>query len=144
MENEQPNFTDPKNEVFQIEEYNPEEDLKLQELKKINDTLNLILESQEKSRTFTEEKEIKENEFKNSIIEILTPSEEEEEEVESQESLLLKTLVEQTAPNEHQKELDTALYYGNLSLIIFIMGVIPAYIVYRFIKGVFTLTRHIL
>lgn len=143
MENEQPNVSDSKNEVSEIDVYDPEKDLQLQELKKINDVLNQILENQEKSHAFTQEKEIKENEFKNSIIEILTPSVEEEE-VESQESLLLKTLVEQTAPNEHQKELDTALYYGNLSLIIFVMGAIPVYIGYRFIKGVFSLTRNIL
>ncbi len=63
---------------------------------------------------------------------------------ENQEEIeLLRTLVEQTKPIEQKKEYDTAVFYGNLSIILLVMIVLPMYVTYRILKSVFSLTRFI-
>lgn len=63
--------------------------------------------------------------------------------LESQNEYLEK-LVLNTEPKKYEKELDTVTYYGSMSIFLFVMAVVPVYISYRMIKGVFGLTRHIL
>ena len=55
----------------------------------------------------------------------------------------LKNLVENTSPSPEQKQRNRC-FYGNLSLILVVMGILPAYIAYRLIKSVVSLTNHIL
>ena len=75
----------------------------------------------------------------------MLPVENEENGLQQDEILVeLKNLVENTSPSPEQKQIETAVYYGNLSLILVVMGILPVYVAYRLIKSVVSLTNHIL
>ncbi|MEQ7219473.1 hypothetical protein ABQD64_13720 [Vagococcus fluvialis] len=63
--------------------------------------------------------------------------------IDQEQIKLLNTLVEQTKPMEQKKEYDSAVFYGNLSLILLVMIILPIYVSYRILKSVFSLTRYI-
>lgn len=106
--------------------------------KKIFELQELLKEKQEAETQF--------NQKISDYIDLqMLPVENEEIGLQQNEILVeLKNLVENTSPAPEQKQIETAVYYGNLSLILVVMGVLPVYVAYRLIKSVVSLANHIL
>ena len=153
-------------DVSTLEIYDSElENLKLEELKKIAASLEKLEVHFEDEKILDDEFRTQQLEFNEKLDLYLFP-EVIEDEISEEENDLYLPVLEMIATNtninenienlnyleeiknntgvqEYEQDYISAQYYGNLSIILLVLGIIPAYIAYRLIKSVVSLVRYI-
>lgn len=153
-------------DVSTLEIYDSElESLKLEELKKIASSLEKLEVHFEDEKILDDEFRTQQLEFNEKVDLYLFPEVIEDEILEEETDLYLPVLEmiatntninenienlnyleeikNNTGVQEYEHDYITAQYYGNLSIILLVLGIIPAYIAYRLIKSVVSLVRYI-
>lgn len=153
-------------DVSTLEIYDSElESLKLEELKKIAASLEKLEVHFEDEKKLDDEFRTQQLEFNEKVDLYLFPEVIEDEILEEENDLYLPVLEmiatntninenienlnyleeikNNTGVQEYEQDYISAQYYGNLSIILLVLGIIPAYIAYRLIKSVVSLVRYI-
>lgn len=153
-------------DVSTFEIYDSElENLKLEELKKIAASLEKLKVHFEDEKILDDEFRTQQLEFNEKVDSYLFPEVIEDEILEEDNDLYLPVLEmiatntninenienlnyleeikNNTGVQEYEQDYITAQYYGNLAIILLVLGIIPAYIAYRLIKSIVSLVRYI-